>query len=93
MDLERQIKTTRSCPVNGDDPGVQSPHSGMTRPDFGTASRPARALRSLAVFLVALASAGSASAQTVDLGGDAHAGGVYGWRRHLHGIPRRQAPI
>ena len=45
MDLEREIKTTRSCPVNGDALGVQSPDSGMTRPDFGTASRPARALR------------------------------------------------
>ena len=64
MDLERQIKTTRSCPVNGDDPGVPSPHSGMTRPYFGTASRPARSLRTLAVLLVALAAANSASAQT-----------------------------
>ena len=27
MDLERQIKTTRSCTGNGDDPGVQSPDS------------------------------------------------------------------
>ena len=39
MDLEQQIKTIRSCTLNGDDPGVQSPDSGMTRPDFGTASR------------------------------------------------------
>ena len=47
MDLERQIKTTRSCAVNGDDPGVQSPDRRMTRPDFGTATRPARALAAL----------------------------------------------
>ena len=47
MDLERQIKTTRSCTVNGDDPGVQSPDRRMTRPDFGTATRPARALAAL----------------------------------------------
>ena len=68
MGLERQIKTTRSCTVNGDDPGVQSPDSAMTRPDFGTTSRPARALRTLTVFLVALAallgSHGTAQAQT-----------------------------
>ena len=44
MDLERQIKTTRSCTLNGDDPGVQSPDSGMTRPDFGTAARSARGM-------------------------------------------------
>ena len=47
MDLERQIKTTRSCTLNGDDPGVQSPDRRMTRPDFGTATRPARALAAL----------------------------------------------
>ena len=69
MDLERQIKTTRSCPVNGDDPGVPSPHSGMTRPDFGTAS-PARARSAQPCRLPRRArrparSAGSASAQTV----------------------------
>ena len=55
MDLERQIKTTRSCTLNGDDPGVQSPDSGMTRPDFGTTSRSARALRALLVLLVTCA--------------------------------------
>ena len=55
MDLERQIKTTRSCTLNGDDPGVQSPDSGITRPDFGTASRSARALRALLVLLVTCA--------------------------------------
>ena len=41
MDLDRQIKTTRSCTLNGDNPGVQLPDSGITRPDFGTAARAA----------------------------------------------------
>ena len=44
MDLERQIKMPHSCTLNGDDPGVQLPDSAMTRPDFGTAARPARGM-------------------------------------------------
>ena len=41
MPLHRQIRAASGGTVNGDDPGVQSPDRGMTRPNFGAAPRPA----------------------------------------------------